>query len=152
MARVAFSHTAIRHLRYDDRAVDESTPMIVNWTPADIRAKANVREGIARADTLAELADAAGIDREGLLSTVDAYNAAVDESRDDDFGRERVTGNSADRFRFRVLSLRNVALTAPYMHDGSETTLDGVVEFYNKGGVANNHLSAEIRPSCLPSV
>jgi cytochrome c peroxidase len=42
--------------------------------------------------------------------------------------------------------LRNVALTAPYMHDGSEATLRDVVEFYNKGGAKNEWLSEEIKP------
>lgn len=41
----------------------------------------------------------------------------------EDFGRERVTGNTADRYRFRTPTLRNVALTAPYGHDGAYNTL-----------------------------
>lgn len=45
----------------------------------------------------------------------------------DDFGRERVTGNSADRYRFRTPSLRNIALTAPYGHSGAFDTLQAVV-------------------------
>ena len=45
----------------------------------------------------------------------------------DDFGRERVTGDPADRYRFRTPSLRNVALTAPYMHDGAFDTLRAAV-------------------------
>ncbi len=45
----------------------------------------------------------------------------------EDFGRERVTGNPADRYRFRVPSLRNIALTAPYGHDGQYDTLEAVV-------------------------
>lgn len=45
----------------------------------------------------------------------------------EDFGRERVTAEGADRFKFRVPSLRNVALTAPYGHTGSFDTLEAVV-------------------------
>ncbi|MHC5115058.1 MAG: cytochrome-c peroxidase [Planctomycetota bacterium] len=45
----------------------------------------------------------------------------------DDFGRERVTGDPADRFRFRVLSLRNVALTGPWGHGGAYNTLEAIV-------------------------
>jgi cytochrome c peroxidase len=45
----------------------------------------------------------------------------------EDFGRERVSGNPADRYRFRVPSLRNIALTAPYGHSGAYNTLDAVV-------------------------
>lgn len=48
----------------------------------------------------------------------------------EDFGRERVTGLVADRYRFRVPSLRNVALTAPYGHDGAYDTLQGVVRHH----------------------
>ena len=45
----------------------------------------------------------------------------------DDFGRERVTGDIADRFKFRTPTLRNVALTPPYGHAGSYNTLEAVV-------------------------
>ena len=48
----------------------------------------------------------------------------------DDFGRERVTGDPADRFAFRVLSLRNVALTGPWGHDGAYNTLEAVVRHH----------------------
>ena len=49
----------------------------------------------------------------------------------DDFGRERVTGDPADRRRFKTPPLRNVELTAPYGHVGQFTTLRGFVEHYN---------------------
>ena len=45
----------------------------------------------------------------------------------EDFGRERVTGNQGDRYRFRTPPLRNVALTAPYGHSGAFNTLEEVV-------------------------
>lgn len=47
-----------------------------------------------------------------------------------DAGRFEVTGEERDRFAFKTPSLRNVALTAPYMHDGSMATLEEVVAFY----------------------
>jgi len=50
-----------------------------------------------------------------------------------DEGRFQATGNPEDRFRFRTPSLRNIADTAPYMHDGSLKTLDDVVMFYYRG-------------------
>lgn len=57
-----------------------------------------------------------------------------------DVGREAVTGNPEDRFRFRTPTLRNVAETAPYFHDGSAETLFDVVSFYYRrtslGGVS----------------
>ena len=54
-----------------------------------------------------------------------------------DSGRMRITLNEDDRGKFKVPSLRNVALTYPYMHDGSKATLEDVISFFNKGG--NNH-------------
>lgn len=48
----------------------------------------------------------------------------------DDFGRELVTGNIADRFKFRTPNLRNVALTAPYGHDGAYDSLEEVVRHH----------------------
>ncbi len=63
-----------------------------------------------------------------------------------DAGREEVTKQEGDRGAFKTPTLRNVAQTAPYMHDGSEATLRDVVEFYNRGGRPNPQLSKEIRP------
>lgn len=51
-----------------------------------------------------------------------------------DRGLAEQTGNPADAYRFRVPPLRNVAVTAPYMHDGSLPTLDAVLRFYESGG------------------
>ena len=50
-----------------------------------------------------------------------------------DFGRARVTQREADRGKFATPSLRNVALTAPYMHDGRFTTLEAVIAHYDHG-------------------
>jgi len=48
----------------------------------------------------------------------------------EDYGRERVTGDAEDRYRFRTPSLRNVALTAPYGHAGAYATMEGVVRHH----------------------
>lgn len=50
-----------------------------------------------------------------------------------DLGRGGVTGNPNDNGKFKVPSLRNIALTAPYMHDGRFQTLDEVIEHYSTG-------------------
>lgn len=50
----------------------------------------------------------------------------------EDTGRERITLRVADRYKFKTPILRNLTLTAPYMHDGSITTLDGVVEHFDR--------------------
>jgi cytochrome c peroxidase len=51
-----------------------------------------------------------------------------------------------DRAKFKVPTLRNIALTAPYMHDGSFTSLIQVVEHYNSGGAAHPNKSPLIQP------
>jgi len=63
-----------------------------------------------------------------------------------DVGRFAVTKDPADTGAFKTPTIRNVALSGPYMHDGSVATLEEVVEWYDKGGHPNPHLSAKIRP------
>jgi cytochrome c peroxidase len=63
-----------------------------------------------------------------------------------DPGRQRVTIDSADIGAFRVPTLRNVALTAPYMHDGSLADLEAVIAHYNQGGQGNPLQDERIRP------
>lgn len=58
-----------------------------------------------------------------------------------DPGRENVTGQEHDRGRFRVVTLRNIALTAPYMHDGRFNTLEEVISHYNEHVTQSNTLS-----------
>jgi cytochrome c peroxidase len=62
-----------------------------------------------------------------------------------DLGRGGVTGNAADNGKFKVGSLRNIALTAPYMHDGRFATLEQVVDFYSNQVVDNPNLSPPLR-------
>jgi cytochrome c peroxidase len=62
-----------------------------------------------------------------------------------DQGRFAVTGRPEDRGAFKTPTLREIARTAPYMHDGSLATLDDVVAFYSKGGRANPFLDRGIR-------
>ena len=63
-----------------------------------------------------------------------------------DPGRAAITGAPEDRGRFKTPTLRGVALTAPYMHDGSLATLEEVVDFYRGGGHANPNLDPLVRP------
>jgi len=63
-----------------------------------------------------------------------------------DEGRFAVSHNPRDLGAFKTPGLREVARHAPYMHDGSLATLRDVVEFYNRGGVANPNLTPRIRP------
>ena len=59
-----------------------------------------------------------------------------DQTQDQDLGRYEVTKRESDRRAFKTPSLRSIALTAPYMHNGGFKTLEEVVEFYEKGGEA----------------
>jgi cytochrome c peroxidase len=63
-----------------------------------------------------------------------------------DEGRAAVTKNPLDRGKFKTPTLREVALRAPYMHDGSVATLEEAVEFYNRGGEKNPQLDGKIEP------
>ncbi len=62
-----------------------------------------------------------------------------------DFGRELATGLAADRAKFKVTSLRNIAVTPPYMHDGRFQTLEEVVDHYNE----NVKNSSTVDPALL---
>ncbi|MFD2640808.1 cytochrome-c peroxidase [Pseudomonas japonica] len=66
-----------------------------------------------------------------------------------DTGRYWVTRKMEDWGAFKTPMLRNIELTPPYMHDGSLSTLQDVVEFYNKGGIKNPNLAPGIRPLYL---
>lgn len=63
-----------------------------------------------------------------------------------DNGRERLTQDPNDRALFKIPTLRNVEVTAPYMHDGSLHTLVDVIEHYNSGGENHDHKSELIKP------
>lgn len=77
--------------------------------------------------------------------------ASVAEPKANDLGRYEVTQKPQDRWRYKTPSLRNVKLTAPYMHNGSIAGLREAVEFYNRGGIANENLDPLIKPLQLNS-
>jgi cytochrome c peroxidase len=63
-----------------------------------------------------------------------------------DLGRYMVTNNPDDIGAFKTPTLREIARTAPYMHDGRFKTLEEVVKFYNQGGIKNPHQDNTIIP------
>lgn len=73
--------------------------------------------------------------------------AVVPWPNDKDLGREEVTHKDADRMMFKVPSLRNVAKTAPYFHDGSVATLDEAVRL-----MAKHQLGTELAPADVKSI
>lgn len=74
------------------------------------------------------------------------HNVDGDDAPDEHLGLATITGEARDRGRFRVPSLRNVALTAPYMHDGSIATLEDVVAHYVRGGTRSSRQSELVQP------
>jgi cytochrome c peroxidase len=69
----------------------------------------------------------------------------------DDLGLMKITLKEQDQKKFRVPTLRNIGVTAPYMHDGGLATLRDVVEHYNKGGDQLDGQSQLVRPMNLTS-
>lgn len=63
-----------------------------------------------------------------------------------DYGREEATNRPRDRRLFKTPTLRGVAQTAPYLHDGSLATLEQVIETYNRGGIFVENRDTEMRP------
>ncbi|HKN86183.1 MAG TPA: cytochrome c peroxidase [Nitrospiraceae bacterium] len=73
-----------------------------------------------------------GVPQEGLLK--------------EDVGRYNVTRRERDKGAFKTPTLRSITETAPYMHDGVFKTLEDVIEFKDKGGQSNSHLSPLMQP------
>lgn len=66
--------------------------------------------------------------------------------KQNDLGLYELTQDPDDRWKYRTPTLRNVALTAPYMHNGKFLSLYEVIEFYNRGGIKNELLSPMMKP------
>jgi cytochrome c peroxidase len=81
-----------------------------------------------------------------LVQVAPEIIASVGEPVPADLGRYEVTLAPDDRWRYKTPTLRNVVLTAPYMHDGSLTMLAEVVRFYNQGGYPHPLLDPLLQP------
>ena len=83
----------------------------------------------------------------GVFVDVPRQNlAGLNTEKPNDLGYYEISQDPTDRWSYKTPTLRNIALTAPYMHNGSLATLEAVVSFYNNGGGANENLSPLIRP------
>jgi cytochrome c peroxidase len=89
---------------------------------------------------------ACGSCHSGILFTDQSYHNIGLYTTYADEGRARLTLDSADLGKFKTPSLRNVAITAPYMHNGSLATLDAVLVHFNNGGVGHVNQSELIKP------
>jgi cytochrome c peroxidase len=97
-----------------------------NFTAAENRGKRIFRSSCATCHTITK-----NWSTMPLFQNYQYANNGLDRGRKrDDPGREGVTRKRADRSKFRMPSLRNIELTAPYMHDGRFRTLEQVVAFY----------------------
>ena len=91
-------------------------------------------------------------DRLAKASGSDVDKAVLTNPKASELGRFAVTESLDEIGAFKTSTLRNVAVTAPFMHDGSLKTLRDVVEHYNNGGITNKNdrvndfLSGGIRP------
>jgi cytochrome c peroxidase len=86
---------------------------------------------------------------EGAGNTTEVKDRLALETDLSELGRFVVTLNRSDIGAFRTSQLRNIGITAPYMHDGSLGTLWDVIDHYNKGGEANAYLDGGIEPLAL---
>jgi cytochrome c peroxidase len=102
----------------------------------------NIGVGVQRVDFAAVSRKAAAAVERG--ASVDAL--ALTNAEASELGRFLITRENKDMGAFKTPQLRNVALTAPYMHDGSEATLAAVIDFYDRGGNDNPYLDGGMRP------
>lgn len=82
----------------------------------------------------------------GFNFTSNAFKNNGTHPDDPDPGRMLLTQRTIDGGKFKIPTLRNIALTAPYMHNGSLATLDDVIEHYDRGGEGSPNTDVNIRP------
>jgi cytochrome c peroxidase len=110
--------------------------------------------GIGYAESMQKTPDKQSVQvAPGVFIDVDRQNLkGLNADKPNDLGYYEISQNPADRWAYKTPSLRNVALTAPYMHNGSLANLEDVVRFYNQGGIANDNLSPLVKPLNLSDV
>jgi len=122
-ARIALAIGAYERTLYSDRTpVDLDAAGIANLTAAENRGRGVFNQS------------GCNVCHGGNLFTNNAFFNIGIRPQNEDTGRFQVTNDPANLGEFRVPSLRNVELRAPYMHNGRFQTLEDVVEFYNRGG------------------
>ena len=83
----------------------------------------------------------------GVFVDVPKQNlTGLNTEKPNDLGYYEISQDPKDRWSYKTPSLRNIALTSPYMHNGSLATLEAVVHFYNQGGIANENRSPLLKP------
>lgn len=128
------------------------TQFMATMISADSRYDRHVRDGEPLSDTetrgLASFRQhCAGCHQEPLFTD---YQYRRNGLATDDPGRQGISGRDEDRGRFRVPSLRNIAFTAPYMHDGRFETLNQVMRHYRED-IASDDADPQLRKASLIS-
>jgi cytochrome c peroxidase len=125
-------------------ALEETKRDVTNFTDFDYH---NIGIGIIRHNVVALARKAEREIAAGHLEAVDRAAIGTDMSV---LGRFLITRKEADTASFKTPNLRNVLVTGPYFHDGSQETLWDVVDHYNKGdGLQNPWLDEDIQPLAL---
>jgi cytochrome c peroxidase len=126
-ARIAMAIATFERTLYSDQTpFDQSTQGITQLTAEQARGQA-IFNGVGRCNTC----------HTGTLFTDNQFHNIGVRPQAEDPGRFSVTGNGNDLGAFRTPSLRNVGLRAPYFHNGRFSTLEDVVNFYDRGGDFN---------------
>ncbi|MBI3246013.1 MAG: cytochrome-c peroxidase [Deltaproteobacteria bacterium] len=157
---VSFSAPIDRFLKGDKSAISESAQR--GWTLFNGKARCNTCHGhVGSVPTFtdnkyhnigvgAKQRDFSALARETQQALQKGDRKIIDElalkPHVSELGRFLVTKEQKDLGAFKTSGLRNVELTAPYMHDGSEATLLAVIDFYDRGGENNPFLDGGMRP------
>jgi cytochrome c peroxidase len=125
-------------------ALTEEKRDVTNFTDNDFH---NIGIGIIRHNVVALARQAERLVNSGDTTAVDQAAIQTDMSV---LGRFLITKNESDIASFKTPNLRNILVTGPYFHDGSQLTLWDVVDHYNKGdGLQNPYLDQDIQPLAL---
>ena len=125
-------------------ALTEDKRDVTNFTDNDFH---NIGIGIIRHNVVALARQAEHLIKSGDTAAIDRAAVQTDMSA---LGRFLITKKESDIASFKTPNLRNVLLTGPYFHDGSQETLWDVVDHYNKGaGLQNPYLDTDIQPLAL---
>jgi cytochrome c peroxidase len=125
-------------------ALSEENRDVTTFTDNDFH---NIGIGIIRHNVVALARQAQELINSGNTDAIDRAAVGTDFSA---LGRFLITKKEADIAAFKTPDMRNVLVTGPYFHDGSQETLWDVIDHYNKGdGLHNPYLDADIQPLAL---
>jgi cytochrome c peroxidase len=125
-------------------ALTETQRDVTNFTDNDFH---NIGIGIIRHNVVALARQAEQLIKSGDTAAIDRAAIQTDMSA---LGRFLITKKEKDIAAFKTPDIRNVLVTGPYFHDGSQGTLWDVVDHYNKGdGLQNPYLDEDIQPLAL---